>query len=232
MGGGGSVWADGVRSTDGFGIDDDRGGGEWRQAYPKGRKQVWFNRAADKIEFPGEGLRGEKLELARRTRPDALFLSVAAQFNHEQLLPVFNWFRDNLWLISPEEDKRQREGFTRDRVLRESGFRDRIVRVLQVADLGVTGFDKAALSQEEIRLLHRAGTREVPLDYGAESLGTRSWFGLIGVLVAACDEATTVRVDEQDSSLHAAMSAAAVHMVSDPDARLLREQVLAPLPYA
>jgi len=58
-------------------------------SYPKGRKQIWFDRHDGEIEFPGEGLRGEKLELARRTRSDGLFLSVAAQFNHDQLLPVF-----------------------------------------------------------------------------------------------------------------------------------------------
>ncbi len=220
------VLADGVRYTYGFEIDDDRVSGEWLHAYPKGRKQVWFNRAADKFDFPGEGLRGEKLELARRTRPDALFISVAAQFNHEQLLPVFNWFRDNLWLISPEDDKIQREGFTRDRVLRDSGFRERIARVLQVADLGITGFDKAALSQEEIRLLHRAGTRELPLDFGAESLGTRTWFGLLGALLAAFDEGTTVLVDELGSSLHPAMSAEVVHMFSDPEANPRGAQML------
>src|ERR1700689_1320496 len=97
---------DGVRYTYGFEIDDDRVRGEWLHGSPKGRKQVWFDRKDDgEIDFPGEGLRGEKLELARRTRSDTLFLSVAAQFNHDQLLPVFEWFRDNLQLVSPERDR-------------------------------------------------------------------------------------------------------------------------------
>ncbi|MGH3833834.1 MAG: AAA family ATPase [Pseudonocardiaceae bacterium] len=220
------VLTDGVRYTYGFEINDDRVRGEWLHAYPKGRKQIWFDREDDKIDFPGEGMRGEKLELARRTRPDALFLSVAAQFNHEQLLPVFNWFRDNLWLISPETDKGQREGFTRDRVLRDSEFRERIARVLQVADLGITGFDEKALARGEIHLLHRAGTREIMLDFGAESLGTRTWFGLVGALIAAFDAGTTVLVDELDSSLHPAMSAEVVHMFSDPEANPRGAQML------
>ena len=220
------VLTDGVRYTYGFEIDDDRVRGEWLHAYPKGRKQIWFDREDDKVDFPGEGLRGEKLELARRTRPDALFLSVAAQFNHEQLLPIFNWFRDNLWLISPEMDRGQRENFTRDRVLRDSGFRERITRVLQVADLGITGFDEKALSQGEIRLLHRAGTRETPLDFGVESLGTRLWFGLVGALMAAFDAGTTVLVDELDSSLHPTMSAEVVHMFSDSEANTRGAQML------
>lgn len=220
------VLRDSVHYTYGFEIDDDRVRGEWLHAYPKGRKQVWFDREDDKIDFPGEGMRGEKLELARRTRPDALLLSVAAQFNHEQVLPVFNWFRDNLWLISPQKDKDQREHYTRDRVLRDSEFRERITRLLQVADLGITGFDEAAISQGEIRLLHRAGTRETPLDFGAESLGTRSWFGLVGALLAAFDDGTTVLVDELDSSLHPTMSAEVVHMFSDPEANPRGAQML------
>lgn len=141
------ILADGVRYTYGFEIDDHRVRGEWLHAYPKGRKQVWFDRQDGETDFPGEGLRGEKLELARRTRPDGLFLSVAAQFNHEQLMPVFEWFRDNLWLSSPEASKFQRRDLTRDRVFHDAGYRDRIARVVQVADLGITGFDQAALAR-------------------------------------------------------------------------------------
>jgi hypothetical protein len=210
---------DGIRYTYGFEIDDHRIRGEWLHAYPKGRKQVWFDRKDDdEIDFPGEGLRGEKLELARRTRSDTLFLGVAAQFNHDQLLPVFEWFRDNLRLVSPERDTFERERSTSRRVLRDPGFRDRIARILQIADLGITGFDKAAWAKGEIRLLHRTGTREIPLDFGFESLGTRSWFALLGTLLEALEGGTTVMVDELDASLHPVISAEAVRMFQDPEA--------------
>lgn len=211
--------SDGVRYTYGFEIDDARVRGEWLHAYPKGRKQVWFDRRGDgEIDFPGEGLRGEKLELARRTRPDTLFLGVAAQFNHEQLLPVFEWFRDNLRLVSPEKEKFEREHRTTRRVLSDAAFRDRVARVLRVADLGITGFDQAALANGEIRLLHKAGANEVPLDFDHESLGTRSWFALLGTLLEALDEGTVILIDELDASLHPVMSAEAVRMFQDADA--------------
>jgi hypothetical protein len=217
---------DGVRYTYGFEIDDRRVRGEWLHAYPKGRKQVWFDRGDDdQIEFPGEGLRGEKLELARRTRPDTLFLGVAAQFNHEQLLPVFEWFRDNLRLVSPEKDKFEREHSTSRRVLSDSWFRDRIARILRVADLGVTGFDNAALAKGEIRLLHRAAEREMPLDFSYESLGTRSWFALLGILLEAFETGAVVLIDELDASLHPVMSAQAVHLFQDPDVYPHRAQM-------
>jgi len=209
---------DGVRYTYGFEIDDDRIRGEWLHAYPKGRKQVWFDRKDDEIDFPGEGLRGEKLELTRRTRSDTLFLGVGALFNHDQILPVFEWFRDNLQLVSPEREKLERERSTSRRVFRDPGFRDRIARVLQVADLGITGFDKVALAENEIRLLHRARTGEIPLDFANESLGTRSWFALLGTLLEALERGTSVMVDELDASLHPTISAEAVRMFQDREA--------------
>ena len=220
------ILGDGVRYTYGFEIDDRSVRGEWLHAYPKGRKQVWYDRRGeDEIEFPGEGLRGEKLELARRVRPDALFLGVAAQFNHEQILPVFEWFRDNLRLISPEKAKFEGEPRTDRRVLSDPKFRDRVAKVLQLADLGITGFDRVALAEGEIRLLHRAGATEVALDFGRESWGTRSWFALLGTLLDALDEGTVVLVDELDASLHPIMSAEAIRMFQDPEVNPLGAQM-------
>lgn len=212
------VLHDGVRYTYGFEIDDYQVRGEWLHAYPKAHKQVWFERGDDNVvDFPGEGLRGEKLELARRTRSDTLFLGVAAQFNHEQLLPIFEWFRDNLRLVSPEKEKFEREHRTSRRALSDPSFRNRLARVLRVADLGITGFDQAALAQDEIRLLHQARANEIPLDFDHESWGTRSWFALLGTLLEALDEGTVVLIDELDASLHPVMSAEAVRMFQDPD---------------
>ena len=213
------VLRDGIRYTYGFEIDDYRILGEWLHAYPKGYKQVWFDRTySEEIEFPGEGLRGEKLELARRTRPDTLFLGVAAQFNHEQLVPVFEWFRDNLRLVSPEREKFEREHRASRRVLSDSSFRDRIVQVLRVADLGITDFDQSALAKGEIRFMHQTAAGEIALDFGHESWGTRSWFALLGTLLEALEEGSVVLIDELDASLHPVMSAEAVRMFQDLDA--------------
>jgi len=217
---------DGVRYTYGFEIDNVRIRGEWLHAYPKGRKQVWFDRDRNgTVDFPGEGLRGEKLELARRTRPDTLFLSVAAQFNHDQLLPIFEWFRDNLRLVSPERDKFEREHRTSLRVLSDPEFRDQVARILQVADLGITGFDRAAWTKGEIRLLHRTQAKDIPLDFDHESWGTRSWFALLGTLLEALETGAVVLVDELDASLHPVISAEAVRMFQDTEANTHRAQM-------
>lgn len=206
----------GVRYTYGFEIDDERVQAEWLHAYPKGRRQVWFDRDGDEIHFAGEGLRGEKQDLVRKTRPDSLFLTVAAEWNNEQLLPVFEWFRDNLWLISPELDRPRRHEFTKARALREQRFRERVGRLLARADLGIVGFDEEALDSGEIRLLHRAGEHTVSLDFAHESMGTRAWFALLGPLIEAFRQGTTVLVDELDASLHPALVAEVIWMFEDP----------------
>ena len=46
----------GTRYTYGFKLDDERVRAEWLHAYPKGRRQVWFDRGNDgKITFPVRG---------------------------------------------------------------------------------------------------------------------------------------------------------------------------------
>ncbi|WP_280303354.1 AAA family ATPase [Nocardia abscessus] len=220
------IVVEGVRYTYGFEIDDDRVLGEWLHAYPKGRRQVWFERDEDDIRFPGEGLRGEKLELARRTRPDALFLTVAAIWNHEQLLPVHAWFRDNLWLISPEDDRLRRLAYTKHKVVRDAITKDRVTRLMAVADLGIVDIEVISVADEEIRLVHRAGDHAVTIDFAAESMGTQAWFALLGPLLDAFDRGTTVLVDELDASLHPAMAAEVIQMFESTDANPNTAQML------
>jgi hypothetical protein len=208
-----------TRYTYGFELDDVRVRGEWLHAYPRGRKQVWFDRGDDGfISFPGEGLRGEKLDLARHTRPDSLYLSVAAQFNQEQLLPVFEWFRDSLWLVTPEwPDRGELQNYTKQRVLRDDKFRERVARMLAVADLGITGIHAV---RDRIKFRHMTSEGEIALDFGSESLGTRTWFAMVGAMLEAFSRhrGLTLLVDELDASLHPTMCAEAVQMFADPRA--------------
>lgn len=209
---------DGVLYTYGFEIDDERVHAEWLHVHPKGRRQIWFNRDGDEISFEDGGLRGETQNLMRRTRSDSLFLTVAAERNNEQLLPVFEWFRDHLRVISPEQDRAHRQEFTKARVLRDECFRDQVGRLLARADLGIVGFDDEALRAGEVRLLHRSGEHATSLDFAHESLGTRSWFALLGLLVDAFQqEGATVLVDELDAGLHPALVAEVIWMFEDTE---------------
>jgi len=88
------VLIDGVRYQYGFKLNTERVLEEWLYAYPKGRRQVWFLRNADAPEpFTfGKRLRGRNRIIGALTRKNSLFLSVAAENNHQALLAVYSWF--------------------------------------------------------------------------------------------------------------------------------------------
>lgn len=218
-----------TRYTYGFEVDDERVRGEWLHAYPRGRRQVWFDRGDDgSVDFPGEGLRGEKLELARRTRRDSLFLTVGALiFNHPQLVPVFEWFRDNLWLITPEwPDRGKRLLWAKREVIKDAQFREHVARLLEVADLGIAGIEIVQGAEDEIQFRHRTGADERLLDFDGESLGTRSWFTLAAALLKALEQRAVVLVDELDASLHPLMCAEAVRMFQSKESNAHGAQML------
>lgn len=82
----------GVRYQYGFVVDQASVIEEWLYAWPKGRRQSWFEREEGAFSF-GESLKGENRSVVQVTRGNALFLSTAAQHQHEQLLPIYSWFR-------------------------------------------------------------------------------------------------------------------------------------------
>ncbi|WP_030454474.1 AAA family ATPase [Herbidospora cretacea] len=215
---------DGIRYTYGFEIDDERVRGEWLHAYPRGRRQAWFDRVDDDYQFSGY-LKGDKQDLVRRTRPDALFLTVAAEWNNEQLVTVFDWFRTSLRVLgAPLETRfrRSRPLMYTARLARDSAYRDRIIRLLAIADRGITGLDSRALDEGEIHFLHGAKS----LRFNQESLGTRTWFVMLGHLVRALDQGSALLVDELDASLHPVMVAEVIRMFEDPEVNRAGAQLI------
>jgi hypothetical protein len=209
----------------GFEVSDDRIETEWLHVYPHGRRQVWFERDADvdgdaPIRFPGEGLKGPRTELIALTRPNALFLTVAASFNHPQLSPVHRWFAENLWFTNPRPDEPRRHAYTR-RLLADPAMRGRIESLLRTADLGVLSVEveERETGLPRIRLAHRTSSDPVTLDFDRqESQGTQAWLALIGPMLSALDGGSVLLVDELDSSLHPVLVAEAIRMFNDPDA--------------
>ncbi|MEU3980313.1 ATP-binding protein [Streptomyces sp. NPDC026672] len=214
------VLEDGVRWTYGFELGATRVESEWLHAYPKGRRQVWLDRDAARatvFDFPGERIQDRAL-LARTTRPNALLLSRAASDNHPQLTRIYEWFNQNLWAITPETERGQREAFTARELLDER-TRDRIEELLRVADLGIQGaeVEHQPGRSPRVRLLHGSdGGQVVPFDWQHESFGTRSWFALIGPLLLALDRGAVLLIDELDASLHPRFAAEVVRLFQAP----------------
>jgi len=139
---------DKIRFEYGLTLDENRVYEEWLLAYPKGRAQTWFSRtynpenpdfkADDDYEWSfGTGLKGEKERIKKFVRSNSLFLSHAAQNNHPQLTEVFQWFRKNLNLISPDFSS----PYTADRCQEDKEFCQEVVNLLIQADVGMSDIE-------------------------------------------------------------------------------------------
>ncbi|MFD6323198.1 ATP/GTP-binding protein [Streptomyces sp. NPDC058442] len=226
-----------IRYTYGFELSDERVEAEWLHAYPAGRRQIWFDREADRPEdeggefrFPGSGLKGQKDLIVTSTRPDALFLTVGATLNNPGLAAVHRWFVDNLWLVTSGEDVPHRTEWTRKKLTdRKSGpaLRERLGAMLAAADLGITGLTLDPESGE-VQLLHRsADGASRPLDFwDQESLGTHAWFAFLGPLFHVLDRGGVLLADELDSSLHPILAAEVIRLFQDEEANPRTAQLI------
>ncbi|WP_237774351.1 AAA family ATPase [Actinosynnema sp. ALI-1.44] len=94
----------------------------------------------------------------------------------------------------------------------------KVLSMLRLADLGISGI---SIDQHEgerrVRLVHQAGTEEVPFDFAAESEGTRTWFKLIGHVLTALELGSVLVLDELDASLHPVLSAQLIRLFHAPE---------------
>jgi hypothetical protein len=82
----------GTRFHYGFEASDTAYESEWLWAFPSGKRQILFRRELQKFEF-GRSLKGQNNVIKDLTRPNSLFVSAAAQNNHEDLGKISSFFR-------------------------------------------------------------------------------------------------------------------------------------------
>lgn len=231
------IVVEGVSYQYGFVLDDEKVLEEWLHAFPHGRRQVWFSRdvsAAETFAF-GKKLKGNNRLLARLTRPNCLFLSVAAGYNHESLTTVYRWFARKLRSATAQE----RVSWTafQDLIHRRErkGEENPLLDFLQLADLGVTGFEvreqapgRSSGDEESsfrspdgnrwtFELKHQAGEATVALPLSKESRGTRAWLSLLGPILESLESGSLLCVDELDASLHPRLAVEVIQIFQDPD---------------
>ncbi len=98
-----------IRYQYGFAATRKRIKEEWLFVFPIGRArdsaQNWFERRYDRKtkkenwNFKSSFFKGQKQQLKEATKPNALFLSVAAQWNNKQLTTVYEWFQQSLRVL-------------------------------------------------------------------------------------------------------------------------------------
>ena len=117
----------------GFEATAERVEAEWLYVAPKARESKLFEREGDGITL-GEKYRTEGRDMAMRTRPTALFLSVCAQFKGRIAEEVLDWFR-SLGIATGLMDIGMRK-FT-ERMFRDKDSAKAIVALLTQLDLGI-----------------------------------------------------------------------------------------------
>ncbi|MEV6273314.1 AAA family ATPase [Kribbella sp. NPDC051936] len=107
----------------------------------------------------------------------------------------------------------------------DTGFtladRAQALALLRMADLGIDDVlvvddPRSRRPGRQAQLTHRSAQGSVPLDFQAESAGTRTWFRLIGPVLAALKEGSLLLFDELDASLHPTLSQQLIGLFQDP----------------
>jgi len=128
---------------------------EWLYWYPMNKAREWFRREWDaktekpKYVFPSQNLKGRKQEIADEAGENRLFLSWAASRNHEQLLPIHEWFRTVLREL-PSRD--QLRPVTAHMAVSDEEMRKAVVQMLRNADFGISDIQITEKKSDESRL--------------------------------------------------------------------------------
>lgn len=231
-----------IRYQYGFRLDSQRILEEWLYAYPNRRRQVWFRRdaqAAEPFDF-GKSLRGNNRTIASLTRENSLFLSAAAENNHDQLSPVHSWFVGHL-VFNVHDYIFPTASLLPDR-------KPLLLDLLKLADLGIVDLEPREFPKEQKDLVAAVVTafKEIPgtstktippldrlrlvelkhlsasdptgiaLPFAKESQGTRTWLSLAGPLLDALELGAVFCVDELDRSLHPRLALEVVRIFEGP----------------
>ncbi len=138
---------DNIRYRYGFQVDRERIHNEWLYFVPTIREAALFIREKDSIKL-GPGFK-EGRGLEEKTRPNALFLSVADQFNGEIAKKILEWIKN--FKIAPALDSSEEEMFTISS-WDDKDFRDFTLKFLKAADIGIKDLQikSAPITEDDI----------------------------------------------------------------------------------
>ena len=244
-----SFMLNGVRHQYGFTMTAQRIMDEWLLVYRATKPQQWFSRSFDaetqtsSFEFSTH-LTGPRKLWQETTRPNALFLSTAAQLNSELLGPVFRWLVEQPVFFgagaTPLPD------FTTALLQTDAGklaVRDflasaniSISEVLSVPRQGLHqkilfGPDGTHVTREEKEMVmpqfvHKTERGSASFELHEESEGTQRLYALAAPVLDVLKRGRLLIVDELDSSLHTLLVRRLVRLFQQPESNPLGAQLL------
>lgn len=157
---------DGIRYRYGFQLDEERIHSEWLYYTPTIREATLFVREKGEINVGSRFREGKGVE--GMTRPNALFVSVVAQFNGKISGAVLEWFK-NLEIISDTESEVVNSNTLLE--LDNKEIKDFTEKLLTVADTGIKGVEKRNVTLDAKNFPMEIPTRLVELLAGLKKKG-------------------------------------------------------------
>lgn len=250
---------DNVRYQYGFKVTQKQVLEEWLISYPRGRARKLYQRIChdgkNNYSFSSY-LKGEKEKLIELTGPTALFLSVGATFNNQQLLKVYKWFSEKL--VGVKASKIDLGLFLH--AMNKSNFKSWVREFIKFSDLGITDIsiveedlklnkiphdapevvvkffefvkDWAEDQKQEgarslsVKFLHQIGDNLVPFSLDDESEGTKQLLALSLPIINALTKGQILFIDEINSSLHPLLVQSIVNLFQNPEINVLNSQLI------
>ena len=233
---------DGVRFEYLLDIEPDKIAYEALFEYPEGRRRRVFERSGQTLTLQ-RGL-GGLAGIKRLWTPRTLVLAYGSTFeggvvsrfaSEVALMAGAGWrshYRPSMstigWFVPQQPTLFGDDQEATDRRLRA-------LALLRLADRGIADVElvedpiditRGGVRRKQIQLAHQLTSGARGLPFADESEGTKSWFSLIGPVLAALEVGSVLVVDELDRSLHPALSATLLELFHSPETNPRGAQLL------
>jgi uncharacterized protein len=211
----------------GFEVDRRSVKSEWLYQTLSTEEAELFSREEQDINVSENFPEGQ--ELIKRTRSDALFLSVVTQFNGDIATDITRWFYI-LDIISDVEDEFFWKGLSDKILTGDYNGKQHLIDLVKNLNLGIENIKSSqppidtedSLFKHEVQATHyKYDTNYNKLslehfDLGEESAGTQKLYRLSGLLISKLEQGGTLIVDELDARLHPLITSAIVKLFNSP----------------
>jgi AAA15 family ATPase/GTPase len=217
------------------------------------RRVLLFDR--DKKEYKIGTTFKEGKNLESKTRDEALFLSVVAQFNGEISLNIRNWFKNFNTLSNLKSEEFEHLSF---RKLKDEPFKEKIVNLIKSADVGIydiinkkISFDELDIKEEELKILSKVFLEDLrkngvdtiktkhiiyneqntfydyeTFELNFESDGTQKLLALSAPIIDTLEKGSVLVVDELDNSLHTKLVESIVKLFNSKETNPCHAQLI------
>ncbi|KAF3887458.1 MULTISPECIES: AAA family ATPase [Nostocales] len=243
---------DGQRYRYGFEADRERVISEWLLYVPKIKETKLFVRDRDNISF-SKKFKADGIQ--QKTRHNALFISVCAQFNVEIAERILDWLTRKIRIVSSLDDSSLLNYTVECLIDNKNNNKEEIIQLIKKLDLGISDIkvEKVTLDSiakeipdevkrflikknnqvTSINTVHRkfdsqgnhVSTELFNLDE-QESEGTQKIFAMAGAIVDTLKDGKVLIVDELDTRLHVLISRAMVELFSSTETNSNNAQLI------